>query len=188
MNPLRIPPIRTERLLLRRPRLSDADAMVPLLDDRSVSAFIPLIPSPYGRKDWLKFLRKQRAGPERRPEGLGFPFVIELDRHQVGMVGMRWDAKNRSANIGYWIGKTYRRQGIATEAARGVTAYAFKELGAESVWATVLSGNRGSPKVLQNCKMRLQGVLRRHELHSGRRFDVEYYSVLRSEWKRRRRP
>jgi RimJ/RimL family protein N-acetyltransferase len=159
--------------------------MVPLLDDPTVAAFIPLIPSPYSRRHWLAYVRKHERGPDRRPEGLSFPFVIEMQGRPVGMVGMRWDAKDRAANIGYWIGKPYRRQGIATEAARGLAAYAFRELRAERVWATVLKGNRGSLRVLEHCGMRLEGVLRSHQVHRGRRFDVEYYSVLRIEWRRR---
>lgn len=184
---MRIPPIRTQRLLLRRPRLADADAVVPLLHDRTVSAFIPLIPYPYRRRDWLAFIGKQQGGPVRRPEGLSFPLVIEKGGTPVGMIGMRWDAKERSANIGYWIGKPYRRQGIATEAARAVCGYAFSKLRAERVWATVLVGNPGSPKVLQHCGMGLEGVLRSHLVHRGRRFGEAHYAVLRSEWRRKRR-
>lgn len=178
-------PIRTERLLLRKPRQDDIEAAVPLLRDPEVARFIPLIPSPYHRRDWTKFIRMNRGRPQERPEGLSFPFVIERDGRMVGMVGMRWDAKDRAANIGYWIGKPYRRQGIATEAARGLTEYAFRALRAERVWATVLKGNAGSPKVLKACGMRYEGTLREHEMHRGKRVSLEYYSVLREE---RRRP
>src|ERR1700693_4770472 len=107
---MRIAPIRTERLLLRRPRLSDADAAVPLLNDRAIAAFVPLIASPYRLRHWLAFMRKQAHGPERRPEGLSFPFVIEMDGQMVGMIGVRWDAKDRAANIGYWVGRPYPRE------------------------------------------------------------------------------
>jgi len=109
-----------------------------------------------------------------------------MEGRLVGMIGLRWDEKNRAANIGYWVGRPYRRKGIATEAARGLTEYAFKDLNAERVWATVLRGNRGSPEVLKSCGMRLEGALRSHQVHRGRRFDIEYYGVLRSEWRKRR--
>jgi [ribosomal protein S5]-alanine N-acetyltransferase len=180
-------PVRTKRLLLRKPRQDDIAEAVPLLNDREVARFIPLIPSPYHRRDWSKFIRLNRGRPQKRPEGLSFPFVIEMDGRMVGMVGLRWDAKDRGANIGYWIGRRYRRQGIATEAARGLAGYAFDKLRAERVWATVLAGNAGSPRVLKACGMRYEGTLREHQIHRGKRVDVEYYSVLRSEWKRRRK-
>lgn len=183
---MRIPPIRTKRLLLRRPLLSDADAVVPLMKDPAIPRFT-LVPSPYTRRRWTTWVNKQRKGPEKRPEGLSFPFVIEMDGTLVAMIGVRWDAKDRSANLGYWVGKPYRRQGIATEATQAICDHAFSKLGAERAWATVFSGNRGSPEVLKHCGMRFEGTLRSHQLHHGRRVDVEYYSVLRSEWKRRRR-
>jgi ribosomal-protein-alanine N-acetyltransferase len=179
-------PVRTKRLVLRKPRLGDINEAVPLIKDRDIARFIPLIPHPYHHRDWTKFIRLNRR-PVKRPEGLSFPFVIEMDGRMVGMVGMRWDAKDRGANIGYWIGRPYRRQGIATEAARGLTQYAFEELKAERVWATVLAGNTGSPKVLKACGMRYEGTLREHIVHRGKRVDLQYFGVTRSEWKRRRR-
>lgn len=180
-------PIRTKRLLLRQPSRDDADAAVPLLNDPDIVRFVPLIPSPYRRRDWLVFVRKNTGRPVKRPEGLSYPFVIEMEGQIVGMVGMRWDAKDSAANIGYWVGKPYRRMGIATEAAQGLTDYAFRKLRAERVWATIHKGNAGSRKVLKACGMRFEGTLRSHQVHRGRRVDVEHYSVLRPEWTRRRR-
>ena len=86
MNPY---PVRTERLLLRKPRLNDIDQAVPLIRDPDIPRFIPLIPSPYRRRDWTKFIRLHRGRPPKRPEGLSFPFVIEEDGRMVGMVGTR---------------------------------------------------------------------------------------------------
>lgn len=182
---MRYPLLRTRRLLLRRPLLSDAGEMVPLLNDREVARFIPLIPSPYRHSDWAAWMRKHRKGPERRPEGLSYPFTIELGGRIVGNIGYRWDADGRAANIGYIVGRPFRRQGIATEAARAITDHAFRALKAERVWATVIEGNSGSPRVLKSCGMRLEGTLRKHVVHRGRRVDEHHYGVLRSEWKRR---
>ena len=179
-------PLRTERLLLRKPRLDDADAAVALLQDDTIARFIPILPSPYRRRNWTTWVAKNSGRPVVRPEGLSFPFVIEMDGRMVGMIGLRWDAKDRAGNIGYWVGKPYRKQGIATEAAVALTAYAFRTLGAERVWATVLKGNKGSPKVLKACGMRLEGTLREHSVHRGKRISEEHYSVLREEWRRTR--
>ena len=176
-------PIRTERLLLRKPRIGDADEAVPLLQDDAIARWIPIMPSPYRRRNWTTWIRKNSGRPVMRPEGLSFPFLIEMEGRMVGMIGMRWDAKDCAANIGYWIGKPFRRQGIATEAAVALTAYAFRALRAEKVWATVVKGNAGSPKVLKACRMRYEGTLREHQVHRGRRIDMEYYSVLRQEWR-----
>lgn len=179
------PLLRTPRLLLRRPRLIDAGEMVPLLNDREVARYIPLIPQPYTRRHWAAWMRKHAHGPERRPEGLSYPFTIEMGGRIVGNIGYRWDAHDRAANIGYIVGRPFRRRGIATEAARAITDHAFRNLKAERVWATVCEGNRGSPKVLEACGMSLEGTLRKHQVHRGRRVDVHHYSVLRSEWERR---
>lgn len=158
-----------------------------LLQDDAVAQWIPIMPSPYRKRNWTTWVRANtKARPVQRPEGLSYPFVIEMHGRMVGMIGMRWDAKDKAANIGYWIGKPFRKQGIATEAAVGLTAYAFRAMGAEKVWATVLKGNKGSPKVLKACGMQLEGTLREHAIHRGRRISEEHYSVLREEWRRTR--
>jgi RimJ/RimL family protein N-acetyltransferase len=183
---MHLPPLTTRRLEIRTPRLADGPAAVPLLNDREVARWIPTVPVPYLRRDWTTFVRKNVGRKVMRPEGQSFSRVIEMGGAMVGMIGLRWDAKDRSANIGYWVGKPFRGRGIATEAARGLSSYAFGTLKAEKVWATVFRGNPGSPKVLAACGMRLEGCLRSHQVHRGRRVDVEYYGVLRSEWRRRR--
>jgi len=73
---------------------------------------------------------------------------------------------------------------VAAQGPLGVTEYALKDLTPNACGRTV-SGGRGrlSPKEL---RMRLEGALRSHQVHRGRRFDIEYYSVLRSEWRKRR--
>ena len=178
-------PVRTKRLVLRKPRLDDIEVAVPLLNDREVARWT-LVPPHYSRRDWKSWIRKNSGRPVERPEGLSYPFLIEMDGKMVGMIGLRWDAKDRAANIGYWVGKPFRRQGIATEAARGLTAYAFGTLKAERVWATVIRGNVKSPNVLKACGMRYEGTLRKHQMLHGKLVDMQYYSVLRSQRRRTR--
>src|SRR3972149_3261722 len=93
------PLLHTPRLVLRRPRLSAAAEMVPLLNDREVARFIPLIPQPYTRRDWAAWMRKHARGPERRPEGLSYPFTIEMGGRIIGNIGYRRGAQDR-AEIG----------------------------------------------------------------------------------------
>jgi len=184
---MKVAPIRTERLLLRRPCMSDADGFVKYFQDRQITHFIPLIPVPYKRKHAVAWLRLVSRGPQKRPEGLSYPLTIEMDGEMVGGIGMRWEADDKTANIGYWIAAPFRGQGLATEAARAVTSFAFSTLGAQKVWATADADNAASHRVLNHCAMRREGTLRNHTVWRGVRRDVCYYGVLRKEWERRRK-
>jgi [ribosomal protein S5]-alanine N-acetyltransferase len=55
------------------------------------------------------------------------------DRKLVGAIGLGLEPDHARAQLGYWIGRPYWRQGYATEAAREVVRFAFEELGLERI-------------------------------------------------------
>ena len=111
--------IRTERLLLRAPALSDARAIAELAGDYEVASMTGTIPHPYDvdmAVDWIESLD---AGEE------GVAFAIDLGGDLIGCVGYRATEQDH-AEMGYWIGKPYWGRGYATEAARALIRYAFE--------------------------------------------------------------
>ena len=178
---MRLPVLRTKRLVLRRPRLSDAEDLVALLNDKAVRAFIPDMPAPYERRDALQWLRRAQGPPRPTPTGPSHPRHIEMDGRMVGGISLRWNAPNKSGDIGYWIGRPYRGQGIATEAARALVDHAFSSLGAQRLWAMAVVENQASREVLESCGMRLEGIQRSHQIIGRRRVDLAIYAILRSD-------
>ncbi len=181
---MRIYPIRTERLVLRFPEMRDAPALVKLLRDPSVSRNIPRINYPYTRADaakWLRRVRKPRYNPSF---GRGYDFMIEMGGEVVGCCHLSWNLKERRAFFGYWVGKPYRGQGIATEAARGLVDFAFGRLGAERVWAMAFADNLASRRVLMRAGLEQEALLRRNAFIRRRWRDDACYGVLRREWPR----
>lgn len=61
------------------------------------------------------------------------------------------------AEVGYWVGRPWWNQGIATEALRLIIDYCFIEKGFHTLWADYRPDNPASGRVLQKCGFRDTG-------------------------------
>lgn len=61
------------------------------------------------------------------------------------------------AEVGYWVGRPWWNQGIATEALRLIIDYCFIEKGIHTLWADHFPDNPASGCVLQKCGFRDTG-------------------------------
>lgn len=106
------------------------------------------VPSPYPPTGAVQFVQWASEG---RQAGTLYAFaVISQERGCVGicsLIGV--SAEEGRAELGYWIGKPYWGQGMATTAGRLVLAYAFHELGLRLVTAGCLQRNTPSVRVLE---------------------------------------
>jgi ribosomal-protein-alanine N-acetyltransferase len=105
----------------------------------------------------------------RRPDGL----LIG----GIGHVGLEV-GKTHRAEIGYWLAKQYRGQGITTDAVRRVVEFDFRELQLLRVTAHVFYFNAASARVLEKAGFQLEGRLRRHFMKNGRLLDGLLYAKL----------
>jgi len=120
--------IRTERLVLRRPRLEDVLAIVLACQDPDVPRFMPEVPIPYGEQDARRFLasvdRAWRESDERT-------FAIARgDDVYLGSVSV---ALREGGSVGYMLSSSARGHGFMTEAVRAVVRWAREVHGIESL-------------------------------------------------------
>ena len=88
-----------------------------------------------------------------------------------------------NAEMGYWIGKPYWNQGYGTEAAGGILQYAFEQLDLNRVYAAHFRRNPASGRIMQKIGMTYEGCLRQHIKKWDSFEDMEYYGILRSEYR-----
>lgn len=90
-------------------------------------------------------------------------FAIDLDGQAIGGIGLirNGDVYALSAEIGYWIGEPYWGQGIATEAIRQMTEYAFYYFDIIRIYAEVFEHNKASMRALEKNGYYLEGVRRK---------------------------
>jgi len=139
------PKISTPRLTLRAPAHRDAAAIAALADDIDIARMTTHLPHPYGLGDAEAFIqRMQLADLERE-----VAFVIEHGREgAVGVVGLHTTGQ-LGPEIGYWIGRPYWGQGIATEAASATLVWAKKDWGRRVVMSGHFADNPASGRVLE---------------------------------------
>jgi len=177
------PTLDCERLVLRALRDDDAAAVAAGAGDRRVARFLVQVPSPYpialarrwvhGRIEWWEL-------------GRGVTLAIALRAAPdalLGTVSLRRFARDRRAELGYWLAAYAWGHGYATEATRALVDFGFRECGLARIYAQVLAGNAGSMRVLDKLGMVSEGVKRQHVRKGRRSCDVALYGLLRDEWR-----
>src|SRR3989339_394111 len=124
------PILRTERLILREPKLSDWKDLVEGIGNFEVAKHLVGPPYPYKKKDaewWIK--KKIKEAKEK--EKTSYTFFIELKsaKKLIGVIDlMKIDRVNGLSETGSWINRKYQRRGYITEAKIAVNEFAFNKL------------------------------------------------------------
>lgn len=172
--------LQTERLTLRPYAVADIPALIPLIGAREVAATTLRIPHPYTESDAQEFIAATESDLASGKE-LRLAIVVREDERLCGGVGLRIEPDHRRAELGYWIGIPYWRNGYATEAARALVKYGFESLKLHRIFASHVTGNTASAKVLKKIGMRYEGCQRCHIHKWGEFLDLELYGMLASE-------
>lgn len=177
------PTLVTERLVLRELRLDDAAAVSAGAGDKRVARYLLQVPTPYpvalarrwilSRIEWWKEGRGVTLAIARRTS----PHLL------VGTVSLRQFARDRRAELGYWLAANAWNFGFATEACRAIVDFGFRELGLARIYAQVLAGNHASVHVLDKLGMVHEGIKRQHVRKGLKLYDVLIFGLLREEWK-----
>ena len=174
-------PIRTRRLELASPRLDQVEALVALLREPSIARWTLHIPYPYTATDARKDILRSRAW-RRRGGDLPLQVNRRVDGELIGGVGLyHLDERHASAEVGYWVGRPYRRHGYAEEATRSLVNVAFRRLGLHRVEAAVFPGNSGSVRLLRRCGFRYEGRVRDEVRKDGTWRSTLWFARLASD-------
>jgi RimJ/RimL family protein N-acetyltransferase len=146
------PVLETERLILRAPRLADAEAIAALANDRRIAENTLRIPHPYALSDAESFIDSANAA-----EG---EIVFLITTHGARVLGGCGVGKldGEQPEIGYWLGVPFWGKGYATEAARAVIDHAFGDLGCDALVGGARVSNPASRRVLEKCAFQWTGV------------------------------
>lgn len=98
--------------------------------------------------------------------------ITQAEAGLVGAIGLRIEPAHERAELGYWIGVPFWRRGYATEAAAAVIEFGFRELGLHRIYATHLTRNPASRRVMQKLGMEFEGCRRQHLLKWGQHEDI----------------
>ncbi|MCU0441000.1 MAG: GNAT family N-acetyltransferase [Bacteroidia bacterium] len=114
-------------------------------------------------------------------EQTGLVWVIEHAKTNafMGIFGIyHIDAKNRNAEIGYWLFPVFQGKGYASETLQLVITYASKALNLHRIYADVETENRASASLLLRNGFTLEGIKQDCEYKNGRFISLEQWAIL----------
>jgi ribosomal-protein-alanine N-acetyltransferase len=169
----------TERLVLRKPRLADAEAMFSrYASDVDVSRYLAwhLHRSPEVTRSFLEFSDSEW---DRWPAG---PYLVESreDGRLLGGTGFSFETRYR-ASTGYVLARDAWGKGYATEAVKAIVDLSAT-LGLARLYALCHVDHDRSARVLERTGFTKEGVLRSYlefpNLQPGRPSDVLCYAKV----------
>lgn len=174
--------IETDRLILRRYVIEDADAMYKnWASDSEVTKFLTW--QPHSSVDvsrgiienWLKEYSDEKyyqwaiVLKDNGNEPIGDISVGQMNE-DISMV-----------HIGYCLGRAWWRRGIMSEALKAVMDFMFDTVEVNRVESRHDPMNPNSGKVMQKCGMKYEGTLRSADRNNQGICDACYYALLRTE-------
>ena len=162
-------------LCLLRPLVAaDAPALARHANDRLVWQNLrDRFPHPYSEADAREYIAYASAKP------IQTSFGIVVDGEAIGNISLMLgdDIARRSAEVGYWIGRSFWGRGIAVEALRATTRYAFTQLALVRVFAVPFATTTRSARVLEKAGYVREGLMRRSALKDGTILDQLLYAA-----------
>jgi RimJ/RimL family protein N-acetyltransferase len=150
-------PLETERLVIRPYREDDATALHEVFGSPEVMKWTPSLPSK-DVAETAQRLARTMAFTARQPPGMGLWALETKDTSEfLGQVGLfPVEGKGPDVEVAYELAPRVWGHGYATEAARALVDYGFRELGLRRVVALILPDNARSRNVASKCGMALE--------------------------------
>ncbi len=135
------------------------------------------LPMPYTEADALAYIA-YAACPEH------CVFAIDVDGRAVGSIAITRgeNIHRRTGELGYYLAEPYWHRGIAPEAVRQMTAWAFAHTDLLRIYAEPFSDNLASRRVLEKAGYRREGTMRANAVKAGRVRDMELYAAVRADY------
>lgn len=175
------PKLQTERLILRKLEITDANDVFSYAKDPEVAKYVTWEPHK-SVEDTKGFIN---CTIERCNSGEAWEWGIELKgtARIIGAMGfVRLDPKNSCGLIGYVLSKQYWGQGMMTEAVTRLISFGFEDMKLNRIEAIHVLENEASGKVMKKSGMLFESVLRQKLFAKGKFWDVKQYAIIKEDW------
>lgn len=174
--------IETQRLLLRRFSMNDAEFMFDNWEsDEKVTEFLRWKTATDISE--TKIILEEWISGYEKPDFYQWAIVLKEINEPIGSISVV--GKNEMldiVHIGYCIGSKWWHKGITSEAFSAVIPYFFDEIGVNRIESQHDPDNPNSGKVMQKCGLKYEGTLRQADWNNKGIVDACMYSLLKSEW------
>lgn len=184
MNHLGTKELETNRLILRRFQLSDAEAMFRnWTNDSEVTKYLRWPPhndvsvSEYVLKEWIlqyenpTFNQWAIVLKSNGNEPIGCISIVEM-KEEINMV-----------HVGYCIGKKWWNQGITSEALSALISFFFKEVKVNSIEVIPVPINPSPGKIIEKCGLIYEGTVKQGDRNNQGICDYSIFGLVAEDYK-----
>ena len=182
MNHIGTQYIETERLVLRRFELSDAQAM---FDNWASNDEVTKYLTWPSYTDVSAVEQKLEQWVSRYTDADRYHWAIILKENgpqPIGSIGAcHWHEDGAVPEIGYCMGKRWWHKGIMTEALGAVIDFLFHQVGVQRIIARHDVNNPHSGGVMRKCGMKFEGIREKSDRNNQGVCDMACYAIEASD-------
>lgn len=170
----------TERLILRSLTVSDvSEKYLGWLNDPEMNQFLETRHHVQTLESCLDFVETANQDPGSHLFGIFIKVTNEhIGNAKIGFINPYYQTGQVSLFIGE---KKYWGKGYSTELIKALSEYGFKKLGLHKLEAGCYENNLGSLNVFLRAGYSVEGFLRQHVIHDGKRIGCFQLGMLANE-------
>lgn len=176
--------LETNRLLLRKLELSDAEAMFNnWCNDADVTRYLPW--DPHKNIEITTELLNMWINDYNNPHTYRWIIIKKENNEPIGTIDVvNKDITNKVFEIGHCYSKKSWGNGYATETLSKIISFLFEEVNVDLIMAKHYENNPASGKVMQKVNMNYDGTLRARIIDkiTNERIGQVYYSITKEEY------
>ena len=171
------PNLETQRLKLRRLKITDVKEILALRSNPDIMKFIPR-PLIKTEKEALEFITTMDTNIDTN-KVINWAITTKEEDRLIGMIGYyRTKPEDFRSEVGYILSGDFHGKGIITESLERVIQFGFEEMGLHSIEAVIDPDNFASEKVLLKNNFVKEGHFKEHVFFEGKFLDSVFYSLL----------
>lgn len=172
--------IETERLILRKVKLDDAQDFCELLNDEQVQKYLSGIPENYTFDMAVDYIGNKMAENYTKSDCYDWGIEDKSTHKIVGRITVyKLDHYRRMADLIWYISSDVRGKGYMPEAGKAVVKF-LQNIGFERIEAFADASNTASMRVMEKLGMEYEGTLRKYDCRrDDSLYDVKMYSIIK---------
>jgi RimJ/RimL family protein N-acetyltransferase len=183
MKNLKTVTIETDRLILRKPKLTDAkDMFTNWASDKEVTKYLSWYP--HETVSVTELIIQMWITNDDKDDSIDWIIELKEIKQVIGSINLfNIDLKKKQGEIGYCLSRKYWNQGLMTEAMKKVFEYAFN-IGFKVIYGRHIQDNIASGKVMTKSHMRMDQVIEAIWRKNNEKTAFAYYHINKHDWKK----
>jgi len=178
MNHIGTKTIETERLILRKWRIDDAEDVFCYCSDETI------VPAPHINVNQTKNELEKWIKDYEKMDTYEWGIELKTIKKIIGVIFVvKKDDKNEVCRIAYTLSKIYWNNGYATEALYHVLRYLLNDVGYNRVEGGHFVDNPASGRVQEKAGMKYEGTKRQNSINwkTGKLTDSKIFGIIKDD-------